>query len=152
MSADPAELAALADTLLPGDGTFPPASAAGTVGKLARRLDATVLSALAEALAECGGPLAPLEAAARREVVERLERGHPRLFETVLRAAFLSYYGSEAVVAAIRKSGLDYHLTPQPEGYVMEPFEEERDRPRHRRGRWLHTGEVQPVALPEGLA
>ncbi|MDX6748710.1 hypothetical protein SH611_02705 [Geminicoccaceae bacterium 1502E] len=146
------ELAAMVDTLLPGDGIFPPASAAGTVDKLAQRLGGPARAALLAAIEQCGGPLGPLDPEARRAVVERLERGHRGLFETVLRVAFLGYYGSEPVAAAMRAGGLDYRLTPQPEGYAMQPFDEERDRPRHPRGSYRRTEEVRRVELPEGLA
>jgi hypothetical protein len=131
----------LVDLLLPGDGTFPAASAAGVHERLPGRLGAAALAELGEALDD----------APDRAAVERLERERPALFAQLLRAAYLTYYGSPMVAEAIRATGLDYRHPPQPEGYRMAPFDPARDAPRHRRGRFLATDEVRRVALPDGL-
>lgn len=151
MSEGGREIVAMLDTLLPGDRTFPSASGAGIAGLVARRLGEETMAELGDAIAACGGPLEPLDAATRRVVVARLERSRTALFETVLRAAFLAYYGSGKVAEAMRGCGLDFHVAPQPEGYAMEPFDPVRDVPRHGRGGYLRTAEVRRVALPEGL-
>jgi hypothetical protein len=151
VSLEEGELAALVDTLLPGDGLFPKASATGMLAKLRERLGAEA-AALDRALVACGGPLLRLGEAERTGVLARLEREHKALFEAVLRTFYLTYYGTEAVAAAIAATGIDYHLTPQPLGYRLEPFDPAVDTPRHGRGRWLRTEEVRRVALPEGLA
>ena len=140
MATEPAEIAAmlreLVDVLLPGNGRFPAASDAGTHGVVAHRLVAqlgeTALDDLAQTIEACGGPLGPLGAAERQDVVRRFEADHPEQFETLRMIAYLSYYESPAVVRAVRSLGHVYNDAPQPAGYTMAPFDEN-DPFKHRR-------------------
>ena len=157
MATEPADIAAmlkaLVDVLLPGDGRFPPASDAGTHGLVADRLVAqtgeSALDDLARTLAACGGPLGPLSAAERLEVVRRFEADHPEQFETLRMIAYLAYYESPAVVRAVRALGHVYNDAPQPAGYVMAPFDEgdPLQAPSHRRGHYVATEDVARLDL-----
>ncbi|HET6518775.1 MAG TPA: hypothetical protein VFG47_03030 [Geminicoccaceae bacterium] len=144
-------LADLVDVLVPGDDLFPRGSLVGAQALLADRLrelyGEAALAELVEAIAACGGPLRPLDAAERAAVVARLERERPELFARVRTVAYLSYYEAPAVHAAIRAMGFTYHAAPLPEGYPVGRFEPETDAPRHGRGRYLRTEEVRRVDL-----
>ena len=157
MATEPAAIAAmlreLVDVLLPGDGRFPAASDAGTHGVVAERLAAqmgeTALDDLAQNVGACGGPLGPLDAAKRQDVVRRFQAKHPEQFETLRMIAYLAYYESPAVVRAVRSLGHVYNDAPQPAGYVMSPFDENdpHQAPRHRRGSYVRTGDVTRLDL-----
>ena len=166
MTTDPAQIAAilkdLVDVLLPGDERFPPASDAGSHGVVADRLVAqlgeTALDDLAQTVAACGGPLAPLNPTERRAVVRRMEEAHPEQFETLRMIAYHAYYESPAVVRAVRALGHVYNDAPQPAGYAMDPFDEgdPLQAPSHRRGHYVRTEDVARLDLsplpPDPLA
>lgn len=145
-----AELAALVDVLLPGDGLFPPAASVGVQWYLAERLRAAQgeagLGRLQAALAAAGGPLTGLAPAARIGVVEQLAEHEPALFADLREASYLGYYQAPAVHAAIRTLGHRYRASPQPDGYALPPFEPARDAPRVRRGHYRATAEIRPHA------
>ena len=157
MATDPAAIAAmlreLVDVLVPGDGRFPAASDAGTHGVVADRLVAqsgeAALDDLAETIEACGGPLGPLGATERQDVVRRFETDHPEQFETLLMITYLAYYGSPAVVRAVRSLGHIYNDAPQPAGYAMAPFDETdpHQAPAHRRGHYVRTEDVTRLDL-----
>ena len=163
---EPAEIAAmlreLVDVLLPGNGRFPAASDAGTHGVVADRLVAqlgeTALDDLAQTIETCGGPLGPLGATERQDVVRRFEAKDPEKFETLRMIAYLAYYESPAVVSAVRSLGHVYNDAPQPAGYAMAAFDENdpHQAPAHRRGRYVKTEDVTRLDLaplpPDPLA
>lgn len=152
----------LVDVLLPGDTRFPAASDAGIHGVVADRLVAqsgeTVLDDLAQTIEACGGPLGPLDAAERQDVVRRFEAKHPEKFETLRMIAYLAYYESPAVVRAVRSLGHVYNDAPQPAGYAMAPFDEDDPLqvPAHCRGHYIKTEDVTRLDLiplpPDPLA
>ena len=148
-----AELAALVDVLVPGDGAFPCASEVGVQAKLADRLTLMrgqgAVRALAEALGACGGPLAPLDKHGRAAVLIRIERERPDDFLLIRNIVYLSYYESPAVHEAIRAMGFTYNTAPLPRGYDVGRFDPVADMPRHGRGRFLHTDEVKRVDLAQ---
>ena len=166
MATDPAAIAAmlreLVDVLLPGDGRFPAASDAGTHGVVADRLVAqsgeAALDDVAETIEACGGPLGPLGATERQDVVRRFEADHPEQFETLRMITYLAYYESPAVVRAVRSLGHVYNDAPQPAGYAMAPFDETdpHQAPAHRRGHYVRTEDVTRLDLlplpPDPLA
>ena len=166
MAAEPAVIAAmlreLVDVLLPGDGRFPAASDAGTHGVVADRLVAqlgeSALDDLAQTIAACGGPLAPLSATERQGLVRRFEADYPEQFETLRMIAYLAYYENPAVVRAVRSLGHVYNDAPQPAGYAMAPFDETdpHQAPAHRRGHYVGTKDVTRLDLtplpPDPLA
>lgn len=147
-----AELAALVDMLVPGDGEFPCASEIGVQAKLADRLMVMrgqgAVQALSEALAACGGPLAPLGKDARNAVLTRIERERPDDFLLIRNIVYLSYYESPAVQDMIRAMGFTYNTTPLPAGYAVGRFDPA-DTPRHGRGRFVGTKEVERVDLSQ---
>ncbi len=157
MATGPAAMAAmlreLVDVLLPGDGRFPAASDAGTHGVVADRMVAqsgeTALDDLAQTIEACGGPLGPLAASERQEVVRRFETNHPEQFETLRMIAYLAYYESPAVVRAVRSLGHVYNDAPQPAGYAMASFDktDPHQAPAHRRGHYVRTEDVTRLDL-----
>ena len=143
-------LVAMMDTLLPGGEGFPAASATGMLFVFAARLRAvnkSLPSRLIGAVAAQGA--LPADADGWRAALTRLEVVEPKLFEELRKYAFLTYYEQPMTIAAIRALGLRYNTAPLPEGYPTEPFEAERDAPRHQRGRWTATSEVRPVDLAQ---
>jgi len=146
-----ATLEALTDTLLPGDALFPRGSAVGVEGKLAERLievdGERALDELDRALEAAGGLDPAAEATARTRVVARLEETAPELFAKLRTIAYLAYYESPLVQDAIRALGFAYNPAPLPKGYDVGRFDRERDRPNHRRGRYIPTEEVSRVDL-----
>ncbi len=140
-------LTGLMDALLPGGEGFPRASATGMAPLLAARLthaDASLLARLAAAIAEAG---IPADDAAWREAAARLEASGSALFDEIRKYAYLTYYEQPAVIASIRALGFPYNDAPLPAGYTDEPFEPERDAPRHARGRFVTTDAVRRVDL-----
>lgn len=141
----------LVDVLIPGGGRWPPASMVGVQGVLAMRLlearGEAGVDEVEQALLACGGPLAPLDAAGRAAVVQRLEQDHQALFTLVRTAVTLAYYESAAVIRAIRELGQPYQAVPIHQGYALPPFDPGRDRPRHNRGHWLRTDDVRRLDL-----
>jgi hypothetical protein len=146
-----AELAALVDVLVPGDGAFPSASEVGVQAKLADRLilmrGEGAVQTLVETLATAGSPLARLEADGRTAVLARIERERPDDFLLIRNIVYLSYYESPAVHEAIRAMGFTYHATPLPVGYEVGRFDPTTDTPRHSRGVFVRTDEVRRVDL-----
>jgi hypothetical protein len=145
-------LADLADVLIPGDGgRWPSASQAGVQGVLAARLlevrGPRGVDELAAAIQRCGGPLADRSAAERVAIVARFEAEDAGLFALVRTAGYLAYYESPAIVGVIAALGHAYRPMPHAEGYSVPPFDSERDRPRHGRGRLIATAEVRRVDL-----
>jgi hypothetical protein len=141
-------LVALMDTLLPGGDGFPSASATGMAVLFVERLRAAgddLPGRFLGAIAAHGG--APGDAEGWRKAAERLEAAEPKLFDDLRKYAYLTYYEQPMTIAAIRALGIRYNTTPLPEGYPADPFEKERDAPRHERGRWVATDEVRRVDL-----
>lgn len=148
-----AELAALVDVLVPGDGAFPPASEIGVQAKLCDRLIVMrgegAMRALTDALAACGGPLAPLDKDRRVAVLARMERERTDDFLLLRNIVYLSYYESPAVHEVIRAMGYTYNAIPLPAGYAVGRFDPATDTPRHGRGHYVPTDEVKRVDLSQ---
>ena len=143
-------IVALMDTLLPGGEGFPAASETGMAAIVAARLraaDKALPESLMSAIAAQGN--APNGAEGWRVAVARLEAVEPKLFEELRKYVYLTYYEQPMTIAAIRALGLRYNIAPLPEGYPTEPFETERDAPRHQRGRWIATSDVIPVDIAQ---
>ena len=141
----------LVDVLIPGEADWPSGSLAGVQGVLAMRLleerGETALSELEAALRNCGGPLESLGEAGRVEVVAKLESASPKLFTLIRTASYFAYYESPSVLPQIRSLGQPYDPMPILKGYQLEPFDRERDRPRHNRGSYIPTDRVKPVDI-----
>lgn len=138
----------LVDALLPGGYGFPSASATGMTGLLASRLlaaDPTLLARLAEQLRAPGA--LPDSTERWHDAAARLEASEPKLFNELRKYAYLTYYEQPGAIAAIRMLGLHYNDAPLPDGYPAERFEASTDAPRHTRGRWIATEQIQRVDL-----
>jgi hypothetical protein len=144
---DAAELAALVDTMIPGDELFPSAAAVGTHGLVGPRLRQLLGRDGLARLSATLGPLAALDRAGREAAVGRLEKADPELFGIVQMTIYLSYYEQPAVVAAVRAMGHDYNDAPQPDGYALPPFDPDLDLPRRPRGAFVATAEVRRLDL-----
>jgi hypothetical protein len=114
-------LSAALDVLLPGDATFPAASAVALAERL---LDQPFLAeASLPAADRLGLAFVEQDPAARIEAVAALERAEPALFGRFLTAAYSGYYTTPAVLEVVEKvSGYAAH-PPQPEGYALPPFD-----------------------------
>lgn len=131
MTSSPVEmaetLAALVDTLIPGDDLFPSASTVGTQALLADRLRWAYGrdggQRVVDALASGGRPFVELTPAQRVEAVSRMETEQNDLFAFVRMAAYLAYYAAPPVVEAIRRLGHDYNDSPLPQGYELPKFD-----------------------------
>ena len=128
-----------ADLLLPGDETFPAASASGMADLLMTRLRGagTLPDRLLAAIA--GGPL-------DQAAVARIETTEPEPFDEVRKILYLTYYEQDKVVSAIRTLGMPYNWAPLPEGYAPDAFDPAIDAPKHGRGHWTPTEQVVPIA------
>jgi hypothetical protein len=144
-------LAALVDTLLPGDAAWPSGATVGVKSVLATRLiqerGEDALDDVVEALGADAAALLSDDEAAQVAAVAAWEARDPDLFGWVRDAVFSAYYESPVVVLAINASGHPYKLIPHVTGYALPRFDLERDRPRHGRGAWVPTEAVQGVAV-----
>ena len=105
------------------------------------------VDALVSIIARSGGPLTRLDAPRQTEAVRRFEADYSDAFAALRRIVYLSYYQAPAVIEAIARSGHDYRLAPQPEGYALRRFDAEEDGPSHRRGAYLATADIRRVDL-----
>lgn len=119
-------LAAVCDTLLPGDGHFPRASLTGTQAVVATRLRARYGSAIFEQLATDLAPrdipFAALPDAGRVAALEALQSAKPDFFSFLLAATYFAYYATPPVIEAIRLDGHIYNDAPLPLGYDLPIF------------------------------
>ena len=129
----PEFLAAVIDTLLPGDDVLPSGTAAGVV--LAAGAHGPVLEAVR---AQAGGTDAFSRSPepARVAAVQAVERAHPEAFRALLAAVLSDYYESPPVLAAMGWRA----DPPQPAGHAMptmdDPTAERLERVRHRHRLW----------------
>jgi hypothetical protein len=139
------------DTLIPGEGDWPAASLVGVHGVLGARLvEMLGENALVDvdlAIRKHGGPLAALDSAGRVNSLRQLESAEPKLFALLRTASYLAYYENPAVIVQIRSLGQPYDAVPIRRGYDIGQFDLERDRPRHNRGHFVSTPDVQRVDL-----
>jgi hypothetical protein len=144
-------IADFVDVLIPGERLWPSASAVGVQGHLALRLmeerGKNALPTLVKAIEAAGGPLRPLDEAARVAVVQRFEHAEPDLFGWVRDATYIAYYENPFVAEAIVLTGHLYELRPHIKGYPVQRFDLARDTPRHGRGRYTKTADVRRVDM-----
>jgi hypothetical protein len=142
-------LADLVDVLIPGGGGWPSAASIGVQGLVAMRLTEQSgeleLGQIAAAIIDAGGPFDGRTPEERIQIVARFEAAQPDLFERLRAATILAYYESPFVAEAIRRLGRPYQLKPHVTGYPMTPFDFAKDTPRHGRGSYLKTADVQRV-------
>jgi hypothetical protein len=115
----PDVVAAVIDTLLPGDGVLPSGTAAGLPLAGYAESHRAILDAIA---AEAGGadPFIRTDEAARTATVRAVERAMPDAFRALLTAALSDYYESEPVLVALGWP-ID---APQPAGHALTATDE----------------------------
>jgi hypothetical protein len=143
-------LAALVETLLPGDAGWPSGATVGVQAALATRLieekGEDALETLLAALQPGAAALLGGAAAARVDAVAAWEARDGALFGWVRDAAYMAYYESPVVALAIAAHGHQYRLRPHVAGYKLPRFDPATDTPRHGRGRYVPTDAVARVA------
>jgi hypothetical protein len=115
----PEFLAAVIDTLLPGDGVLPSGTAAGLPVTTYAEPHRPVLDAI---VAHAGGLESFIRAdeAARAAVLQAVDRGMPAAFRVLLTAVLSDYYESEPVLNA-----LDWRAgPPQPTGHAVAAMDD----------------------------
>lgn len=144
-------LAALVDTLIPGNAGWPSAGIVGVQSMLATRLvqerGEDSLDRVIGALGADAAALFSDDEAARVVAIAAWEARDAQLFGWVRDAVFMAYYESPVVVLAIKARGHQYKLIPHIAGYMLPRFDAERDTPRHGRGAWIATGAVLRVPV-----
>jgi hypothetical protein len=136
----PEFLSGVVDALLPGDQGVPPlptGTAAGVATKLEhlvasrdRELRDVVLEAIATA-ARGEAAFVRADAAGRVSCVQRVEREMPGPFQALVALVLHDYYEAEIVLLAMGWRA----EPPQPQGHVVQPFDEALLGPVRRRAR-----------------
>jgi hypothetical protein len=144
-------LARLVDILIPGDADWPSAANVGVQGILATRLfeerGKAHYGRLFAAIIQAGGPFKDHDEDEQVAIVKALEAAEPELFGWIRDAAYIAYYESPFVAAAINAKGHPYDLRPHIKGYPLAPFDIEHQTPRHGRGHYLPTEGVRRVDI-----
>lgn len=151
-------LAALADTLIPGEGAFPAPSAVRVVEDFMTRyvaadeteviyLPAVMLGDVVATVDRLGPGFAAAGEEDRVAAVSALESEEAELFAKFRALVYAGYYSRPEVRTAIAgtlKAGRDFRGTPQPYGYadVIEDWDESL---LNRNGSYVKTTEVEPV-------
>ena len=138
-------------TLMPGDGYWPSAADVGVHGVLGLRLidmfGEAGLESVAAALVACGAPFDPGDPARSEAIVTRFEARDPPKFARIRTAAYLAYYEHPAVILAVQGLGQPYQAMPIHEGYYGLPIFTPAETPRHGRGHYVGTDEIERVDL-----
>lgn len=129
-----ATLGVVADAIIPAADGFPSATDAGVVAFVSDHMTPDEHRTLEALLG--GIELGAEPAGALRE----LERARPGDFVVLVTWVYQAYWCSHAALAALRRSGSDYHGAPQPFGYELPPFELV---PATLRGSYVPTAEVR---------
>lgn len=120
-------LAALLDTLLPGDGAEWPAAGTHGLADRVREL-ATAMpggsAALAAVLAALPEDFADGTQTARESRLRRIEAEQPEALEKTVTAAYNAYYTDPAIRDIIERLTGYENRPPQPKGYALPPFDE----------------------------
>ncbi len=112
-------IAALLDTLLPGDGEFPPG---GSLGLPLDRHD-RFGPPLAAVLARLPDGFESLPPEARAEAVAQAEAADPAGFAAMLTGAYSLYYTHPEVSAVLHRLFGHSGAPPQPLGHPLPPFD-----------------------------
>lgn len=117
----PDGLAAVLDTILPGDDAFPSASAVG----LAERLMDHPFFAVPTraALALLPNDLQASDTQTRVVTIATLEANHPAVFGPFITAVYSAYYAAAPTLEAVEAETGYEARPPQPEGYALKPFD-----------------------------
>ena len=142
-------LADFVDVLIPAGGDWPSAATVGVQAFLATRLFEDLgrghFARLATAILAAGGPFTDRSEEERIAIVARFEAAEPALFGWVRDAAYIAYYENPFVAAVINAQGHPYDVRPHLKGYPLQPFDIDRQTPRHGRGSYIATQDVRRV-------
>jgi hypothetical protein len=122
MTIDP--LASVLDTLLPGDGPWPAASAVELAAALRTDAAGDLEACFAEVLAVLPSDFAAGDAAAREAMLRAIEVSNTAAFDRLVTLAYTAYYVEPRVRAVIEHETGYENRPPQPLGYALEPFDE----------------------------
>ncbi len=112
-------IAALLDTLIPGDGEFPRASALDLPLALNDRFGPP----LAAVLVHLPDGFAALPPEARAEAVAQAEAADPPAFAAMLTGAYSLYYAHPKVGSVLHRLFGHSGAPPQPRGHDLPPFD-----------------------------
>ena len=114
-------LTLLLDVLLPGDGTYPSASATGLGGRMTThpRFAPTV----APMLAALPGNFTTLGPDKRVQAVHRAQDQHPAVFAAFLTGVYSLYYTTPETAAVIATETGQHGGPPQPGGHDLPAFD-----------------------------
>jgi hypothetical protein len=132
-------LETVADTMIPGDRSYPAATTAGIATFVSEHVSPVERDMLENLLKQLPPGADADDCANWLGAVERNDREGFALLRAYV---YLGYYSSALVVAAMNKRGLDYHGPPQPFGYQIDA---EQPVPQHARGSYTPTEEVSDV-------
>lgn len=114
---------AFVDTLIPGDGDFPAASAVNVDMLLVERLPMLAGADAIVHLENAVGDLSSMNEVQRIAAVAAWQASDPVGFGHARTATYLAYYARPEVVQAIRGLGIAYNDAPQPLGYRLAPWD-----------------------------
>ena len=114
-------MSALLDTLIPGDGDFPAASAVGLGDALAGHN--RFAAPLAEVTALLPANFEALAAEGRTGALIDIEAQYPALFKALIVGAYSLYYTQPQVAAVIERLTGHTARPPQPDGHPLAPFD-----------------------------
>lgn len=114
-------LAMLLDLMIPGDEAFPQP---GHIDLAQAMAGHERFGAMAEAMvAVLPENFVAWPKAAQIAEIERIERDVPAAFDPFVVALYSLYYVHPAVLAAVERTSGYAARAPQPEGYVLKPFD-----------------------------
>lgn len=118
---DRTSLAVLLDRMIPGDADFPPPSRIDLADAMATH---ERFGAMADAMiAALPADFSTRPKEAQIAVVESVEREKAAVFDPFMVALYSLYYVHPAVLAAVERASGYAARAPQPEGYVLKPFD-----------------------------
>lgn len=114
-------LAILLDLMIPGDGTFPQPGHIDLAEAMAghERFGPMAEAMIASLPADFAGQAKEGQIAG----ISRIERDVPAVFDPFVVALYSLYYVHPAVLAAVERTSGYAARAPQPEGYVLKPFD-----------------------------
>lgn len=143
-------LDAVTERLIPPTGAWPAATTMGVGADVLPRLRESERAALLSAL-EMLGTVEEFTARpgpGQDEALRGLEARNPQAFALIRQILYLAYYAQPRVVKLLQSMGYDIQETPQPHGYRMDPFNEERAQ-RNGPGVWIPTEAVRKRVVSE---
>ncbi|MBL8701207.1 MAG: hypothetical protein JNK67_22715 [Alphaproteobacteria bacterium] len=117
-------LALVLDTLLPGDGPWPPAHDVDLAAAVRADRDGDPDGRIDAVLAALPPGFATADAAGREAMLRAIEAAHAADFERLVTLAYTAYYIAPRVRTVVERETGYANRPPQPLGYELEPFDE----------------------------